>query len=85
MIAKLANCCNTTRAVPLRFLQHYLDWSQVYLSRHVDANVYASRIAILRFNRDVDEAEKLRQEASQIFNRDIRFQLPAVIAVQESK
>lgn len=74
---------NQSRAPQI--LQHYLDWSQVYLSRHVDANVYASRIAILRFNRDVDEAEKLRQEASQIFNRDIRFQLPAVIAVQESK
>lgn len=66
-----------------KLLQSYITWSQQYLSHHIDQNVYAYRIAILRFSNKAGEAEKQRHEASQIFSHDPRFQDPIAISPRE--
>jgi len=66
-----------------KLLQSYITWSQQYLSHHIDQNVYAYRIAILRFSNKAGEAEKQRHEASQIFSHDPRFQEPIAISPRE--
>ncbi|VEA61605.1 Lipid A core - O-antigen ligase and related enzymes [Serratia plymuthica] len=63
---------NRTRDESL--LEGYAQWAQGYLMRHVDANVYASLLLILRHQEQDVLAEQRRREAALLFPQDPRFQ-----------
>ena len=63
---------NRTRDESL--LEGYTQWAQGYLMRHVDANVYASLLLILRHQGQGVSAEQRRREAALLFPQDPRFQ-----------
>ncbi|MGO2465656.1 MAG: O-antigen polymerase, partial [Serratia proteamaculans] len=54
-------------------LSRYAVWARHYLTRRVDANVYASLIAILRYQQQTAEAEKYGFDAALLFPADPRF------------
>lgn len=63
---------NRTRDKSL--LEDYAQWARGYLDRHIDANVYASLILILRHQEKKLEAEQRWYEAARLFPQDPRFQ-----------
>lgn len=56
-----------------RILKDYLLWSGQYLQKHIDNNVFATRIAILNFYGKQAEAKRLKAEAHYIYVDDVRF------------
>lgn len=56
-----------------RELSRYAVWARHYLTSRVDANVYASLIAILRYQQQAAEAEKYGFDAALLFPSDPRF------------
>ncbi len=54
-------------------LSRYAVWARQYLTRRIDANVYASLIAILRYQQQTAEAEKYGFDAALLFPADPRF------------
>ncbi|CAI0940771.1 PglL family O-oligosaccharyltransferase [Serratia quinivorans] len=54
-------------------LSRYAVWARHYLTTRVDANVYASLIAILRYQQHMAEAEKYSFDAALLFPADPRF------------
>ncbi|WP_336297444.1 PglL family O-oligosaccharyltransferase [Serratia rubidaea] len=57
-------------------LTQYRDWARRYLRVRIDANVYASLIAILRYQQHSAEAERYRADAALLFPADARFSGP---------
>lgn len=57
-------------------LETYTRWAQEYLTRRIDANVYASLIMILQHQGQSVPVEQYRREASLLFPHDGRFQAP---------
>jgi O-antigen polymerase len=55
-------------------LEDYARWAQDYLTRRIDANVYASLIMILQHQGRWGLAERYRRDASLLFPVDARFQ-----------
>lgn len=70
---------NATRDEAL--LENYAQWAQAYLSRKIDANVYASLIAILRHQSQDVVAEQYLWEAGLLFPTDTRFRRTPHISV----
>nr|WP_241392292.1 O-antigen ligase family protein [Serratia entomophila] len=67
-------------------LVRYACWAQDYLMRRIDANVYASLIMILHYQRQEVTAEHYRQDAHLFFPADTRFQtaiMPLQMSVRE--
>ncbi|QDI46385.1 O-antigen ligase family protein [Serratia marcescens] len=56
-----------------QLLESYAQWAQLYLSKHVDKNVYANLLTILRRQQQFVRADELRREAAQLFPYDRRF------------
>lgn len=63
-------------------LESYASWAMEYLTRHIDANVYANLIPILQYQEQQAPAEQLRHEAALLFPRDARFQVPLTSSVE---
>ncbi|EPG5631447.1 TPA: O-antigen ligase C-terminal domain-containing protein [Serratia marcescens] len=70
---------NATRDEAL--LESYAQWAQAYLSRKIDANVYASLIAVLRHQSQDVVAEQYLWEAGLLFPTDARFRHTLHISV----
>ncbi|EMH4071787.1 O-antigen ligase family protein [Serratia marcescens] len=56
-----------------QLLESYAQWAQGYLAQHVDKNVYANLLSILRRQQQFVRADELRREAEQLFPYDRRF------------
>lgn len=54
-------------------LTGYARWAQGYLTRRIDANVYASLISILHYQQQYQLAEHYRREAALLFPDDVLF------------
>jgi len=54
-------------------LTGYARWAQDYLTRRIDANVYASLISILHYQQQYPLAEHYRREAALLFPDDVLF------------
>ena len=57
-----------------KLLEGYVRWAQDYLTRRIDANVYASLIPILQHQGLVAQTERYRRDAHLLFPPDARFQ-----------
>jgi O-antigen polymerase len=58
-----------------KLLEGYARWAQDYLTRRIDANVYASLIPILQHQGLVAQAERYRRDAHLLFPSDARFEV----------
>lgn len=68
-----------------RELMRYRDWARRYLKVRIDANVYASLIAILRYQRRDAEAEQYRTAAALLFPADRRFSGPRQVTFNHER
>lgn len=59
-----------------KLLTQYRQWAELYLQKHIDKNVYASLIMILRHQKNLGEAERYRRDAERFFPNDLRFVSP---------
>ncbi|WP_072076304.1 PglL family O-oligosaccharyltransferase [Yersinia kristensenii] len=56
-----------------RLLESYNSWAENYLTRRIDKNVYAARMAISLYQKNSVIHARLRQEAHALFPEDPRF------------
>ncbi|MFI8416766.1 O-antigen ligase family protein [Serratia sp. NPDC078593] len=62
-----------------RLLEHYARWADDYLTRRIDANVYATLLQILQYRQQKAAADRLRHEAALLFPQDIRFAIKEAV------